>query len=303
VYRHNLSRYLDCYRDPAAKTCYPAGEAAGDFGGAILQDDKPAPTMAVQSDSPLVLSIIVPVRNDAPSVNVMVRILDAMIEVPNEVIVVYDDPTDTCVPVIQQLRRRYPCLRGVHNDISRGLLPALRAGIAAARGQYVLIYAADEIGPVLAVKDMLHLMDAGCDFVSATRYAGGGRRYGGSLLGHILSRTANFIFGLCSASVLSDCTSGMKMFRREIFDRLKIVGRGGEGWSCAFEMAISAQLLGLRISEVAIVSIDRLFGGQSSFRPVPWVMAYLRVFIWGVRRLPPWYSPRPRLAFDRRPRI
>jgi dolichol-phosphate mannosyltransferase len=263
----------------------------------------PPTTTALQSNFSLMLSIIVPVRNDAPSVNVMARILDAMVEVPNEVIVVYDDPTDTCVPIVEQLRRRYPRLRGVHNDVSRGLLPALRAGIAAAQGQYVLIYAADEIGPVLAIKDMLLLMEAGCDFVSATRYAGGGRRYGGSLLGHILSRSANFIFGLCSASALSDCTSGMKMFRRDIFDRLKIVGRGGQGWSCAFEMAISAQLLGLRIGEVAIVSIDRLFGGQSTFRPVPWVMAYLRVFIWGVRQLPPWYSPRPRLAFNRRPRI
>jgi dolichol-phosphate mannosyltransferase len=273
-----------------------------EFEPALEDPSNPALT-ALQNNSPLVLSIVVPVRNDAPSVNVMVPILDAIVEVPNEVIVVYDDPTDTCVPIIEQLRKRYPCLRGIRNDISRGLLPALRAGIAAARGQYVLIYAADEIGPVLAIKDMLHLMEAGCDFVSATRYAGGGRRYGGSLLGHILSRAANFIFGLCSASALSDCTSGMKMFRRDVFDRLKIVGRGGEGWSCAFEMAISAQLHGLKIGEVAIVSIDRLFGGQSSFRPVPWVMAYLRVFIWGAWRLPPWYSPRPRLAFSRRPRI
>lgn len=251
--------------------------------------------------SPL-LSIVVPVRNDAPSVNVMVRILAAIVEVPNEVIVVYDDADDTCIPVITELQVSYPHLRGVHNDFARGLLPALRAGIGAAKGQYVLIYAADEIGPVLAIKNMLRLMDGGCDFVSATRYAGGGRRYGGSLLGHILSRTANFLFGLCSATVLSDCTSGMKMFRREAFDRLKPAGRGG-GWSCAFEMAISAQLLGLRLGEVPVVSIDRLFGGESTFRPIPWVVAYLRVFVWGMTRLPPWYSPKPRLALPREPRI
>jgi glycosyltransferase involved in cell wall biosynthesis len=163
------------------------------------------------------LSIVIPVRNDAPSVNVMVRILHAIVEVPNEVIVVYDDADDTCIPVIEDLRLRFPHLRGVHNDIGRGVLPALRAGIAAACGQYVLIYAADEIGPVLAIKKMLRLMDQGCEFVSATRYAGGGRRYGGSLLGHVLSRTANLIFGLCSATALSDCTSGMKMFRRDVF--------------------------------------------------------------------------------------
>lgn len=244
------------------------------------------------------LSIVIPVRNDAPSVNVMVRILDAVVEVPNEVIVVYDDPGDTCIPVIQSLSTRYRHLRGVHNDVERGVLPALRAGITAANGRYVLIYAADEIGPVLAIKNMLRLMEQGCEFVSATRYAGGGRRYGGSLLGHVLSRTANFMFSLCSATVLSDCTSGMKMFRRDVFDRLKIIGLGG-GWSCAFEMAVNAQLLGLRLGEVAVVSIDRLFGGQSTFRPIPWIVSYLRVFVWGVRRLPPWYAPKPQLAAPR----
>src|SRR5205807_8444973 len=123
---------------------------------------------APTSEAP-VLSLVVPVRNDAPSVQVMVRILDAMIDVPNEVLIVYDDPDDTCIPIIEGFRRRYPTLRGVHNDAKRGLLPALQAGVAAARGRYILIYAADEIGPVLAIGQMFKLMEAGCDFVSATR--------------------------------------------------------------------------------------------------------------------------------------
>jgi dolichol-phosphate mannosyltransferase len=193
-------------------------------------------------------------------------------------------------------------LRGVHNDVERGLLPALQAGIASARGRYILIYASDEIGPVLAIGQMLKLMNAGCDFVSATRYAGGGRRYGGSRLGHVLSVTANNLFRLCSGTALSDCTTGIKMFRRDVFERLNLTGVGGGGWSCAFEMAIRAQLLGLKIGEVPIVSIDRLFGGESTFRPIPWIVAYSRVFIWGLRMLPPWFSPRPRLAVPREPR-
>src|SRR6266511_1438917 len=87
-----------------------------------------------------VLSVVVPVRNDAPSVQVMVPILSAVIEVPNEVLVVYDDPDDACVPVIERLRKRFPSLRGIRNDVARGLLPALQVGVTAARGQYVLIY-------------------------------------------------------------------------------------------------------------------------------------------------------------------
>ena len=249
-----------------------------------------------------ILSVVVPVRNDAPSVQVMVPILDAVIEVPNEVLVVYDDPHDTCVPVIERLRERYPTLRGIRNDVARGLLTALHVGVAAARGHYVLIYAADEIGPVLAISRMVSLMDQGCEFVSATRYAGGGRRYGGSFLGHFLSLSGNTLFRLCSATALSDCTTGMKMFRRDIFPRLKLTGVGA-GWSCAFEMSIRAQLLGLKLGEVPIVSIDRLFGGKSTFLPLPWMLAYSKVFIWGAIQMPPWYSPRPRLALPRQPRI
>jgi dolichol-phosphate mannosyltransferase len=248
------------------------------------------------------LSVLIPVRNDAPSVQVMIPILNAVIEATNEVLVVYDDPDDACVPVIERLRERFPSLRGIHNDVARGLLPALRAGVAAARGQYVLIYAADEIGPVLAVEHMVRLMDRGCEFVSATRYAGGGRRYGGSLLGHFLSLMANTLFRLCSATALSDSTTGMKMFQRAVFSRLKLTGIG-EGWSCAFEMSIRAQLLGLKLGEVPIVSIDRLFGGESTFRPLPWIVAYSKVFLWGAAQMPPWYKPRPRLTFPREPRM
>jgi dolichol-phosphate mannosyltransferase len=249
-------------------------------------------------DAPPVLSVIVPVRNDAPSVEVMVRVLSAIIDRPHEILVVYDDLKDTSIPVIERLRPRFAQLRGVHNAAMRGVLPALRAGIAAARGRYVMIFAADEIGPVLAIDRMLGLMDKGCDFVSATRYSGGGRRYGGSLIGHALSRTANALFTLCSATALTDCTTGIKMFRREIFGRLGVVGIGA-GWSCAFEMAIRAQAMDLKVGEVPIVSIDRLFGGESTFQPIPWIVAYLKIFAWGVRALPPWHSPRPRLAFAR----
>lgn len=240
------------------------------------------------------LSVVIPVKNDAPSVAIMTRILAALIDVPHELLVVYDDPADDAVPVVTLLQPTHPNLRGVLNSIGRGVLNAVKAGVHSASGKYVLIYAADEIGPVIEISRMLSLMEAGCEFVSATRYRSGGKRYGGSALGHALSATANWMFGVLSASAFTDCTTGIKMFRRDVFDQLDLKGSGG-GWSFAFEMGIKAQLLGLKLGEVPIVSIDRLFGGQSTFRPLPWISAYLRWFLWGIRVLPPWYRPRPRL--------
>lgn len=88
----------------------------------------------------------------------------------------------------------------------------------------------------------------------------------------------------------------MKMFRRELFHRLELSDQGS-GWSFAFAMAIEAQLLDLRLGEVSAVSIDRLFGGQSTFRPLPWILSYSRWFVYGMCRLPPWRRPRPKLAY------
>jgi hypothetical protein len=37
----------------------------------------------------------------------------------------------------------------------------------------------------------------------------------------------------------------------------------------------------LRLGEVPIVSIDRLYGGESTFRVGAWTVEYLRWFVWG----------------------
>jgi len=214
----------------------------------------------------------------------MLKMLRAVVEAPHEVLVVHDDEQDDSVPVALSMQGDYPNLRVVQNRRGRGVVNAIRAGVEAAAGDYVLLFAADEVGPVLAIEDMLALMDQGCDFVSCTRYAHGGRRLGGTIIGGLLSRLANWLFTHLCGSVLTDCTTGIKMFRRSVFDRLRPEARP-VGWAVTFEMAIKAQLAGLRLGEVPIVSIDRLYGGASTFRLGPWFVEYLRWFLWGAARL------------------
>jgi hypothetical protein len=73
------------------------------------------------------------------------------------------------------------------------------------------------------------------------------------------------------------------MFRPELFDRMQLQARP-IGWAVAFEMGIKVQLAGLKLGEVPIVSIDRLYGGKSTFVLGPWVAEYLRWFVWGLRQ-------------------
>ena len=230
-----------------------------------------------------VVSILIPVKNEGLNLTIMLKILGAVVEVPHEVLVVFDHAHDTSADVVRAIAPQYPTMRAVHNTRGPGILNALCAGVAAARGKYVLIFAADEVGPVLAIDDMLALMEQGCEFVSCTRYAYGGRRLGGSWIGGLLSRAANWLFCRLSGLKLSDATTGIKMFRPELFERLQLEAQP-VGWAVAFEMGIKAQLAGLRLGEVPIVSIDRLYGGKSTFRLGSWTAEYLRWFVWGLQQ-------------------
>lgn len=233
--------------------------------------------------SPRTLTILMPVRNDGLNLRIMLKILRAVVDVPYEVLIVHDAPEDDSVQVVAELTSDRT-VRTLHNTLGRGVVNAIRAGVGAAAGEYVLIFAADEVGPVLAIEDMLALMDSGCEFVSCTRYAHGGRRLGGSFIGGVLSRVANRLFHWMAGSVLTDCTTGIKMFRRDQFASLDVQSRP-VGWAVAFEMAIKAQMLGLALGEVPIVSIDRLYGGTSTFRLGPWTAEYFRWFVWGMTHL------------------
>ncbi len=234
-------------------------------------------------DADTILTILMPVRNEGLNLKIMLKILKAVVDVPHEVLVVFDQAGDESLVVVDGMSPEYPGVRAVHNTLGRGILNALRTGVAEARGKYVLIFAADEVGPVLAIDDMIELMEQGCDFVSCTRYAHGGRRLGGSWIGGILSRLANRLFCRLSGCQLTDATTGIKMFRPELFDRLHLEARP-IGWAVAFEMGIKAQIAGLTLGEVPIVSIDRLYGGKSTFVLGPWVAEYLRWFMWGWRQ-------------------
>lgn len=232
----------------------------------------------------LKLSILMPVRNEGLNIGIMLKILKSMVDVPHEVLIVYDDPEDDCVGIVNGLMAQYPSLRPIHNNAGRGVANAIKAGVGASEGEYILLFAVDEAGPVLAIEDMIKLMDEGCDIVSCTRYAYGGRRLGGSIIGGVLSRAANRLFTFFSGAAFSDGTTGIKMFRKELFDKIRVESNP-VGWAVVFEMIIKAQVLGMKIGEVPVVSIDRLYGGESTFILGPWLREYLRWFFWGIKNL------------------
>lgn len=235
-----------------------------------------------ENANPVVLSILMPVRNEGVNIPIMLKLLRAAVDTPHEVLIIYDHPDDNSVPAAQAIQSRYPELRLIYNDLGRGILNALRKGVESARGKYVLVSCVDEVGPLLAIDDMVALLDSGCDLVSGTRYRWGGRRLGGSAIGAMLSFCANLLMRACGSS-LSDVTTGLKMFKRPCFEQLKLESKP-VGWVVAIEIGIKAQLHGFKLGEVPIVSLDRLYGGESTFQMGPWMAEYFKWFLWGAKQ-------------------
>ena len=73
------------------------------------------------------------------------------------------------------------------------------------------------------------------------------------------------------------------MFSKELFYKLDL-DSNNVGWAITFEMAIKAQFVNIPLGEVPLISIDRLYGGKSSFQLGPWVKEYSRWFFWGIKK-------------------
>src|SRR5512140_482227 len=101
-----------------------------------------APELAA-SDNPPKLTIVMPVWNEGERVVPTIRALAAAVRTPFELLVVHDMPDDTTVPVVERLSAEVPGLRAHRNELGRGVLNAMKAGMAVARAPYVLITMAD----------------------------------------------------------------------------------------------------------------------------------------------------------------
>jgi glycosyltransferase involved in cell wall biosynthesis len=234
----------------------------------------------VGADAPPELSIVIPVYNEGPAVEPVLRALHAGISAPKELIVVWDFDGDTTRPVVEGLAAELPGLRGHRNDIGRGVLNAMRAGIADARGSLVLMSMADGSDEPHVVDPMVALARDGAAVVSASRYMRGGRQMGGPFLKRLLSRVAGLTLHWFGGVATHDPTNNFKLYRRDFLDTVTIESKAG--FELALELTVKATLAGRRVAEVPTTWRDRT-AGESRFRLRQWLPHYLHWYLVALR--------------------
>ena len=218
------------------------------------------------------LSIVLPVYNEGEAVEPVLRALAKGVRTSHELVVVYDFDEDTTVPVIDRLRSEIPELRGMRNDLGRGVLNAMKAGIAGTTAPYVLISMADGSDEPHVVDPMVELARNGADVVAASRYMRGGRQIGGPPLKRLLSRTAGLTLHWFAGVPTHDSTNNFKLYSRRFLDSVQI--ESSAGFELALELTVKATLAGRRVAEVPTTWRDRT-AGQSNFKLRKWLPHYL----------------------------
>jgi dolichol-phosphate mannosyltransferase len=245
---------------PAPATPAPRSAASG------LPPQEPAPPAPT-------LSIVLPVYNEGEAVEPVLRALAAEVRTPHELVVVYDFDEDTTVPVVERLSGEIRGLRGLRNDLGRGVLNAMRAGIAGTRAPYVLISMADGSDEPGVVDEMVARAQAGADVVAASRYMPGGRQIGGPLVKRTMSRLAGLSLHRFGGLATHDPTSNFKLYSRRFLEAVRI--ESSAGFELALELTVKATLAGRRVDEVPTTWRDRT-SGESNFRLRKWLPHYLR---------------------------
>jgi dolichol-phosphate mannosyltransferase len=218
------------------------------------------------------LSIVLPVYNEGEAVEPVLRALSAGVRTPHELVVVYDFDADTTVPVVNRLATEIPGLRGLRNDLGRGVLNAMKAGIAGTSAPYVLVSMADGSDEPKIVDAMVELARGGADVVAASRYMRGGRQLGGPRLKRLMSRTAGLTLHWLAGVPTHDPTNNFKLYSRRFLDATTIESTAG--FELALELTVKATQLGLAVAEVPTTWRDRT-AGASNFKLRKWLPHYL----------------------------
>ncbi len=220
------------------------------------------------------LSIVIPAYNEEASLRrgALQEVIDYLAQQPygSEVIVVDDGSEDATAELVAEATARWPALSGAQGPFLTllrtehgGKAQAVRAGVQAARGQFVLFTDMDQSTPIRFVDDALGHLQAGQDIVIGSRWSKGAARLGGPWSRRLLGRAFALLVRLLLLPRISDSQCGFKGFRREVaanlFTRLLVFRQKGgtvKGPAVtAFdvELLLLARKLGYRVQEIPVL--------------------------------------------------
>ena len=229
------------------------------------------------ADTARSVSVVIPTKNEAANIG---WVLDRMPSIVDEVVLVDGESTDGTVEVARAHR---PDIVVVH-EAQRGKGTAVRAGVAAASGDVVVMLDADGSMDPTEIGRFVEPLFDGHHLSRGSRFMPGAGTSDMTLLrdagNRVLLAIANVLFG----TARTDLCYGYAAFRRDAFHRL---GLTATGFEIEAQLFLRSERMGYRVAEVPSFESPRRNGTSNLNTFRDGLRVFLTVFAERIRRLRP----------------
>jgi len=226
--------------------------------------------------------VVIPTYNERENLSSLIAEILALDDAYS-VVIVDDNSPDGTGAVADELARRHPDRIVVaHRPGKSGLGPAYVAGFAMALRQSAGLIASMDADHSHAPADLARLVAAAAthDVVLGSRYVDGGRTVGWPIHRRLLSRFGGLYARLVLGVRIVDLTSGFKVFRREVLERIDFDNIHADGYGFSIEITYRAIQDGANVVEVPITFTERRVGTSKISR---WIVIEAMIVVWRLR--------------------
>jgi glycosyltransferase involved in cell wall biosynthesis len=218
------------------------------------------------------VSVVIPVYNEGEAiVPCLNRILQG-VRIPCEILVVYDDPSDSTLPHLEKFAAADVRVLPVLNTHGAGPARAIRSGIEHANAPVAVVTMADGSDDPEQIVDLCNLVDRGVVIAAASRYMSGGQQIGAPQLKSLLSRLAGLSLYWLGRVGTRDATNSFKAYSTSFVREVGI--DSDTGFEIGIELVSKARRLRRPVAEIPTIWLERA-AGTSSFKVLSWLPRYL----------------------------
>ncbi|HEY4283450.1 MAG TPA: glycosyltransferase [Chthoniobacterales bacterium] len=239
---------------------------------------RPAVTMAEHGSLKDAVSVVVPCHNEEMNVRPLYESLRQYYD-PYicEFVLVDDNSSDSTAAVLRELAARDSRVKPVIRTPPNGVGHALRDGLRASSGRYVLLMDCDFTQILPELRDMFDRAAQGADVVVGSRFSRESVLINYPIQKIVCNRSFHVLANLAFHRRLRDFTNNLKLLKREVVDNLEIEA----AWFAAnAETGLKPLLMGYKVVPSPISWINRTPDmGQSSFSLLKNGVEYARVLL------------------------
>lgn len=219
------------------------------------------------------VSVVITAYNEGENIiPALTRVVEA-VNLPSEILVVYDFPEDTTLPYIEKYAMSEPKVVPLLNTFGPGPARAIRFGIENAKADVVVVTMADGCDDPQQIDQLTRLVERGVVVAAASRYIRSGQQVGGPAIKGLISRLAGVSLHRFARVGTHDATNSFKAYSKQFIDEVGI--DSDDGFEVGLELVAKARRLRRPVAEIPTIWLDRSFG-ISNFKLVKWLPRYIR---------------------------